>query len=56
MKLTHFDRHSWDLIYRNIEIIYKILRDSEEDDLLSNVMLFSEDGASQELPAKDEQQ
>lgn len=42
MKLTHFYRDSWLTILKHIEIIYNILRESEEDDLLENVQLFTE--------------
>jgi hypothetical protein len=42
MKLTHFQRDSWLTIYKNLEVIYQIFRESEEDDLLDNVQLFSE--------------
>jgi len=42
MKLTHFNRDSWLTIFSHIEIIYNILRESEEDDLLENVQLFNE--------------
>lgn len=42
MKLTHFNRESWSTIFNHIEIIYNIFRESEEDDLLENVQLFTE--------------
>ena len=42
MKLTHFSRDSWNAIYSHIEIIYNILRESEEENLLDNVQLFNE--------------
>lgn len=42
MKLTHFYRDSWLTILKHIEVIYHILRESEEDDLLENVQLFNE--------------
>ena len=34
MKLTHFAKEQWSIIYNHIDSIYKILKDSEEDDLL----------------------
>ncbi len=42
MKLTHFGREQWSTVYSHIDIIYNILKESEEDDLLENVQLFSE--------------
>ena len=42
MKMTHFARDQWSIVYSHIEIIYQILKESEEDDLLENVQLFSE--------------
>lgn len=34
------------IIYENVKIIYTILRESEEDNLLDNVMMFGDDGAT----------
>ncbi len=41
MKLTHFSKEQWATVYGHIDIIYNIIKESEEEDLLDNVQLFS---------------
>jgi translation initiation factor 3 subunit C len=42
MKLTHFPRNQWSRLYNTIIKINHILRESEEDDLFSNIRLFED--------------
>lgn len=42
MKLTHFPRNQWSRLYNTIIKINHILRESEEDDLYSNIRLFED--------------
>ncbi len=42
MKLTHFAKDQWSAVYSHIEIIYNIMKESEEEDLLENVQLFNQ--------------
>jgi hypothetical protein len=54
MKLTHFNKEQWSTVYGHIDIIYNIMKESEEEDLLENVQLFSEN-SDQKVTTKQEQ-
>lgn len=49
MKLTHFLRDQWNTIFNHIEVIYSIFRESEEEDLLENVQIFSESNSEEKI-------
>lgn len=54
MKLTHFSKDQWATVYGHIDIIYNIMKESEEEDLLENVQLFSEN-SDQKVTTNQEQ-
>ena len=49
MKLTHFKRNNWEKIYRNTKQCFKILTESEEDELINNIMQFEESEDARKL-------
>jgi hypothetical protein len=51
MKLTHFPRNQWSKLCNTIIKINHILRESEEDDLLSNIRLFEDTSSRTEAAA-----
>jgi hypothetical protein len=51
MKLTHFPRNQWSKLYGTIIRINHILRESEEEDLLSNIRLFEDTTSKSEATA-----
>lgn len=57
MKLTHFDRKQYLLIFKNILQIYEIMSESVEENLIDNVIVFDETDKNKEdktLKATDE--
>jgi hypothetical protein len=34
MKMTHFNKEQWGTVYNHIDIIYNVMKESEEEDLL----------------------
>lgn len=55
MKLTHFAKDQWATVYNHIDIIYNILKESEEEDLLDNVQLFSSSNSDEKVTTGQEQ-
>ena len=51
MKLTHFPRNQWLKLYSTIIQINHILRESQEEDLVSNIRLFDEASQKEEATA-----
>lgn len=39
---THFSRNSWNKIFSNIVEIFKLLRESEDEDLMGKIAIFGD--------------
>ena len=42
MKQNYFPRTQWRMLYNTIKKIYELLQESEEDDLVENIILFED--------------
>ena len=54
MKLTHFSKDQWGAVYTHIDIIYNILKESEEEDLIENIQMFSENAEEKVITGKEQ--
>lgn len=55
MKITHFPRESWLKLFENIQSIFSLLRESEDEDLLEKIATFEENSEEATLGLDEKQ-
>ncbi len=54
MRLTHFVRQHWLDMFQQIEEVFEILRETQDDDILDNIIQFAETEEQQKIKTTEE--